>query len=187
MRSNANLPARCRQIALLILVGYALLNGAPADASTNRTTVTSSPAATPRLQPSEISARASSSLSRQVDRRLQQAFDLALVHLEAHPACDRLFEHLENLALDSMSLTLYAPASARLEDRLCRRGVSAFTTVGSRVTYLCRGFGGLAAPRAAAILIHEALHLAGLPESPVHPGALASAEINEMVASSCRL
>ena len=64
---------------------------------------------------------------------------------------------------------------------------SAFTEVGSSVTYLCRDFGRLAPEQAAIRLVHEALHHAGLPEAPADPTALASAEINELVARDCRL
>ena len=55
------------------------------------------------------------------------------------------------------------------------------------MTYLCRSFGRLAPRQAALRLVHEALHQAGLPEAPASPDALASAEINELVARDCRL
>lgn len=132
-------------------------------------------------------ARAFSSMQPGLRRQLDAAFDLAHQAIDGVPACRRLFSELDQPASLSLRYTLYVPASGLQEQRICARGVSAFTEVGSRVTYLCRGFGRLAAPQAAMTLVHEALHLAGLEEAPNLPDALSSAEINGLVASSCRL
>ena len=40
---------------------------------------------------------------------------------------------------------------------------------------------------AAMLLLHEALHYAGLPERPVHRGAMSSKEISTLVRNRCGL
>ena len=132
-------------------------------------------------------ARSLSGMSPGLKRQLDHAFVLANQTVEAVATCRALFTELDQPASVSLRHTLYVPASGLHEQRICRRGVSAFTEVGSRVTYLCRGFKRLAAPRAAMTLVHEALHLAGLEEAPNRPGAPSSAEINGLVATNCRL
>lgn len=57
--------------------------------------------------------------------------------------------------------------------------------VGSRRVTLCPEFATLSTTAAARILIHEALHSAGLGEWPAYPHALMSEEINRMVAGKC--
>ena len=190
MRANL-LPVPCLLVCSLTAISP------PARAVNARTTTTAetaytrqlpaSPSPGPEVGPEPFRQASSSRLPSRLERRLGEAFDLALGHLGLHPECQELFEHLELDATDSLGRSLYVPASVRHEQILCRQGVSAFTVVGGRVTFLCRSFGRLAAPRAAMTLIHEALHHAGLSESPRDPEAPASAEINETVASSCRL
>ncbi len=134
-----------------------------------------------------VRPRASSTLPSGVAERLDEAFGLALDRVNTHSSCRELFEPLTRDARSSLERGIFVPATGQHEVRLCRRGVSAFTVVGSPVTYLCRSFGRLAPRQAALRLVHEALHQAGLPEAPASPGALASVEINELVARDCRL
>lgn len=131
--------------------------------------------------------RVSSKLSPRLSRKLESAFDLAVAHIEENPECQRLFSDLARGPRETLAQALYNPAPGRFEQQVCRRGVSAFTRVGSATTYLCRSFARLAPPRAAAAVIHEALHQAGLPEAPGYPGAPLSNEINEWVAARCQL
>lgn len=140
--------------------------------------------AAPALTPA---VRAAAGMPGGMQRQLEEAFILANQTVEGVAACRELFAELDQPADRSLALTLYVPASGKQERRVCSRGVAAFTAVGSRVTYLCRDFGRLAAPRAASTLVHEALHLAGLEEAPLHPDAPSSAEINDLVTSSCKL
>ena len=67
----------------------------------------------------------------------------------------------------------------------CDKGALAFTHVGSSITHLCTGFGGLSLDQATIVLIHEALHYAGMEEGPSYKGALTSGAINELVYESC--
>lgn len=103
------------------------------------------------------------------------------------PACRQMFSDLGHDGLDRLGGTRYTSASLIEEKRFCRDRASAFTAVGHPVTRLCRSFARLAPDRAAAVLLHEALHFAGMTESPADPEALSSAEINHLVEKSCRL
>lgn len=53
--------------------------------------------------------------------------------------------------------------------------------------HLCRRFENLTMNEAAMTLIHESLHVAGMPEYPPVPGAMTSAQINALVRQKCRL
>ena len=84
-----------------------------------------------------------------------------------------------------METSFYVAPSVGERRELCVGGVTAFTQVGSRVTRLCPSFGDLDREAAALLLIHEALHSAGMPESPSSAGALTPSEINRMVKRAC--
>ncbi|MFH1177727.1 MAG: hypothetical protein V1750_10000 [Acidobacteriota bacterium] len=68
---------------------------------------------------------------------------------------------------------------------LCNAGAAAFTSLGGSRTRLCQAFGDLEAPTAAGLLIHEALHQAGLPERPACPTGPTAREVNLLVANNC--
>ena len=57
--------------------------------------------------------------------------------------------------------------------------------VGQPVTFLCPTFAFLKRTEAATVLIHEALHYAGLPEQPSDPHALSPLAISSIVAGHC--
>jgi hypothetical protein len=69
---------------------------------------------------------------------------------------------------------------------VCRRAC-AVTAVGKRPVKLCRHFAQLSDSHAAMIVIHEALHLAGLTEYPHDPDAMSGVAINRMVTEACDL
>jgi hypothetical protein len=117
-------------------------------------------------------------------RNLRLGYSLALEMVRATAPCRSLFAPFAASGAESLASTHYAPAD-RDAARVCAGGVAAFTTVGGRVTWLCPQFSNLH-PRAAALtLIHEALHSAGMPESPPTAGALTAREINDLVACAC--
>lgn len=120
-------------------------------------------------------------------RKLELALGLARLHVRTLEECSGLFEPLEQSGEATLARGRFRSAPGRFELRVCRDGTSAFTRIGGEVTYLCRSFARLAPARAATVLIHEALHQAGLPESPAEPEAMRSREINELVTRSCRL
>jgi hypothetical protein len=117
--------------------------------------------------------------------KLQRGFAIALDRLERHAPCRLLFEELDDDGVAKLFKTIYL--SARREDlrRLCRDRNAAYTYLSLPHTRLCPAFGRLSDTRAAIIVLHEALHYAGLEESPTFPDAMTSAEINRMVESHC--
>lgn len=119
--------------------------------------------------------------------RLASAFDVARERVARRPACRDLYRDLDRSGVDSLEATRYLVTTLRERQRLCDRRVSAFTVPGGLTTRLCPSFSRLPTPRAAAVLIHESLHTAGLPESPLVPEAMRSSEINDLVARRCGL
>ncbi len=119
-------------------------------------------------------------------RRLSAAFSTALLRLRRQASCRQLFETFGVDGVEVLARTFYYRASARDEQLVCR-GAAAFTSVRGRVTRVCRSFRLLTEDQAAVVLIHEALHQAGMDEKPRDPGALDSAQINDLVAASCML
>jgi hypothetical protein len=119
-------------------------------------------------------------------RSLTSAFALAVERLRNRSECQRLFDELGADGLEVLARSLYYGVPLPRERTICRQ-TSAFTNVGGRVTRLCRSFSRLRDDQAAVVLIHEALHQAGLTEKPMDPQALDSAQINELVTDHCAL
>ena len=118
-------------------------------------------------------------------RNLFSGFSLAIDKVREIPSCSALFEHFAASGVEEMKTSFYVSPSVGERRELCVGGVTAFTQVGSRVTRLCPSFGDLDREAAALLLIHEALHSAGMPESPSTAGALTPSEINRMVKRAC--
>ena len=128
----------------------------------------------------------SESLPARMQRALPKAFELATDRLRNQSECQGLFDDLGADGLEVLAKALYYGVALRQEQTICRRA-SAFTNVGGRVTRLCSSFSRLRGNQAAIILIHEALHQAGLSEKPVDPQGLESAQINRLVRNRCGL
>lgn len=63
-----------------------------------------------------------------------------------------------------------------------------YTFVGEAPTFLCSGFSAMTDEHASLVLVHEALHRAGLPEGAWKAGGvMSSAAINDMVQVACGL
>lgn len=122
-----------------------------------------------------------------VARKLEQAYSLALARVEGVPSCRSMFARLGADGVETLSRILYLPACRANESRICGRSTRAFTEVGSSIVKLCQEFERLSEDQAAVILLHEALHTAGLSERPRDPDAMSPAEINAMVERSCGL
>ncbi len=121
-----------------------------------------------------------------VRRQLALAFGLALESLRTIPACSALFGNFGKDGAELLASVEFDAATFELFGDTCSRGgVAAFTEVRGRKIRLCPGFGLLTVQGAAVILIHEALHVAGLSERHVDPHGLAPQQINHMVAVSC--
>lgn len=116
--------------------------------------------------------------------KLRAAHKLASRRVREHPSCVALFDvtgRSGESTLSTMEFSLHG-------GDICRRGVAATTTVGGSLTRLCGDW----LPRLdryelATLLIHEALHQAGMSEWPHDPDGMRSQEINEMVSSRCEL
>lgn len=120
-----------------------------------------------------------------VTERLFEGFPFAIEKVRANKTCLALFEPFLVSGVERLQSTFYAAPSAERTDDSCDRGALAYTHVGSSVTYLCTGFGALSREQAAIVLIHEALHFAGLPEAPSTRNALTSKQISELVKEGC--
>ena len=101
------------------------------------------------------------------------------------PQCNALFARLDFNGPIALALTSYSAPRHPAEQALCDRGVHAVTRAGQREVRICSSLRGLTREGVAAILIHEALHTAGLGEYPEDPRGLTSAEITRAVLKAC--
>ncbi len=70
----------------------------------------------------------------------------------------------------------------------CEKGASAFTGMTTGRTAVCAdAFLKLRPHVRAVVLLHEALHTAGVGQHPVHPGGMTPRQIDAMVGRSCGL
>ena len=130
--------------------------------------------------------RINRSMSSRLRSTLQSAFAVAVQKLSDEPKCRELFSDLGTDGVTMLSNTLYYPASLKMEQQVCPRAFG-YTLVGGAPTWVCRWFGQLSDRRAAKVLLHEALHHAGLDERPHDPDGLPPAAIDELVADACGL
>ena len=126
-------------------------------------------------------------LDLRVKRKLGRGYSIALARVREIDSCRALFTELDSDGLEKLLKTVYLPATDDQERRVCRaKDAAAVTHVGSAHTRVCKGFSRLSDNRAAVILIHEALHYAGLIEAPHYPDAtMDSGDINRMVQEAC--
>jgi hypothetical protein len=119
-----------------------------------------------------------------VNHRLHQAYLSAIKRVERLETCQGLFDGLGADGTQVLADTTYVLAQADWEVKVCA-DASAFTTVGGSKVWLCSNFGRLPEKDAAEILLHEALHNAGLSEQPYDPDGLTPDEIDLMVRKKC--
>ena len=127
--------------------------------------------------------------------KLEAGFELALARVREVDSCRELFARLGADGLETLATGVYFPVeSYRREIEVCGHydalgsfGASnlAFTFVGGSRTFLCRRFAWVSTEVAAAVVIHEALHHAGLTEQPYDRLAMSSTEITDMVEAAC--
>jgi hypothetical protein len=115
------------------------------------------------------------------------AFNTAVKRVHGRRSCGDLFEGLNLRGVEALGGTRYQRAWTPADRALCQGGVSAVTSIHGRETRLCYHFKVLSQNDKAAILIHEALHAAGLTERPHDPEAPTSREITAMVKGACAL
>ena len=118
---------------------------------------------------------------------LKIAYMGAIKRLEKDESCQALFDDLDLDGLQALSRTLYQPVQSAAERANCMGGVDAYTVVGAVRVMICRQFFQLHRRTKTAVLIHEALHTAGMSEAPHDPDGMTPEEINEMVGVACGL
>lgn len=118
--------------------------------------------------------------------KIQSAFAIAVARVHDDAECRSLFSRLGRDGVEMLRTTLYFQMPLSFDGiSICKQGDAA-TFVGSPSTFVCRHFQRLGNERAAVVLIHEALHHAGLTEYPQDPEAMTSAQITRMVEKNCR-
>ena len=115
------------------------------------------------------------------------AFRTAAKKVQVLESCGDLFTDLDLTGIEALGRTRYELASSAADAARCRGRVSAVTSVRGSRTRLCDYFKALSHHDKAAILIHEALHAAGLSEWPHEPEAPTSSEITARVKRACAL
>jgi len=126
-------------------------------------------------------------LAPEVVRTLRLGFARAAAQALGMSECGELFRDLGADPLELLGRSRYYAAELTWGKRACPDGVFAATQVGSRVTMLCGSFGRISRDLAAVVVLHEALHFAGLRERPRDPRALSSNEINRSIRKRCGL
>jgi len=138
------------------------------------------------VETAEITPWIHHSMPNAVQEKLIAAFEIAVERVEEVTQCEALFTNLGADAFETLKTGLYFPATPARETKACERSY-AQTFVGDAPTWICRRITGYSDEQAAMVVIHEALHHAGLPEKPHDRKAMTSAQINDMVRTSCRL
>jgi hypothetical protein len=129
----------------------------------------------------------SSKVSVKNRRKIMGAFDVAVERVREVPECRELFADLGANGMEALDMVVFLPiGKAQARGGVCR-GSSAYTLVGGGPIWLCRDFSRLSDTQAAMVIIHEALHHAGLSEYPQDPDAMTSTLINQMVMKNCGL
>ena len=119
---------------------------------------------------------------------LKIAYGRAIKRLEKIESCRDLFDGLDMDGLQALAGSQYRPVQTDEERAYCTRGVYAYTAVGHNRIMICRHFFHMQDARTKmAVLIHEALHTAGMGEAPGHPDCMTAEEITAMVEKACLL
>jgi hypothetical protein len=134
-----------------------------------------------------VDRRISAEMSQKNRHQLIVGFEVALERVQKMERCRELFTDLGADPMATLSRVSFFPMGFREALPNMCRGVDAYTMVGGGPTWLCREFWRLTDKRAAMIIIHEALHHAGLTEWPKDPGGMRSVAINKMVSERCGL
>jgi hypothetical protein len=171
--------AKGQLAALLVALGAAATSaGAGSDPSPAEGT-------RPAVSVEQGSARFGKSMPAQDRWHLGLAFAVALERVRSNGGCGALFDELRTDAVSALLRTVYHPVQTHSDMALCRRGVIAVTEVNGSRTRICPNIRRVSRPLLASILIHEALHHAGMSEAPFDPLAPTSAEITRRVKVSC--
>lgn len=119
-----------------------------------------------------------------VNRQLASSYIDALRRVYRIESCQDLFGRLGANGIEVLGNTTYTLASSDRAQQICDQA-EAFTTVGGSTVWLCGTFGWIPPREATIVLIHEALHNAGLRERPHYPDGPTADEIDQMVEQQC--
>ena len=132
---------------------------------------------------------ASVRLPRAVSPHLRAARNLAVSRLRHGANCRALFEAEGADGILLLERATFHMATAIERSEICQpRRAAFFTTVrGTEIGVCPKGFGRLGSSHRAALLLHEALHHAGISEQPIDPRALSSTQLTRLVERQCHL
>jgi hypothetical protein len=137
--------------------------------------------------PAVCEPKMSSKVSVKNRRRIMGAFDVAVERVREYPECRELFSNLGADGMEALGMVVFLPiGKAQARGGVCH-GASAYTLVGGGPVWVCQDFSRLSDTQAAMVIIHEALHHAGLSEYPQDPDAMTSTLINQTVMKKCGL
>lgn len=125
-------------------------------------------------------------LSADQQQRVDEGKALADDRLCNLPACAQLFAQFDKDGRNIIGSTTYLNGRPTTT---CQEHLDwgMWTNVNSNTVYLCNAFDTASEGGSATLLIHEALHSAGLNEYPGDPNGMTSAQINDMVQAACNL
>jgi hypothetical protein len=132
-----------------------------------------------------VGNRISADFSPILQKKLRVSYSIAVRHLRNNEQCQALFADLGADGLEMMARTVYVPPPRDLEYRICGWSNLGYTRIGHRVTRICDRLANVSDEKSAIILIHEALHHAGLPEDATGKNGYSSREINSIVKRAC--
>lgn len=126
-------------------------------------------------------------LTPQESQLLNQAKSVGNNRLSTVASCEKMFDDLGANGSNIIAATTYRDGGGSSKCT-SRPGAAAVTDIGGYTVFLCgSSFTRLSSNGAATIVIHEALHSAGMSENPPDPNAKTSAEISAMVQANCSL
>ncbi len=164
-------------------------SGAPLGAHDVATVATASLGAIPEeiCPQTTIKPTISPRVSHRNRKRLTAGFRIAVERIREVPECREMFTELGADAVNTVSGVRYYPIGGHeLNPNVCN-GSSVHTLVGGGPVWVCRKFSRLSDSHAAMVIIHEALHHAGLTEQPHDANGMTSGAINDMVVKRCGL
>ncbi len=185
---GSNLPALDRSLGLDFGASptSASLNLAASRQATRTRASPASPPSRDGASTTDPVPRMVSALPPQLRPNLRLAYHEAHRRLATIPGCRSMFAERGADGAELLRLSLYAPPTPLELRRTCGDAQAmAFTWRRNPVVKLCPVFARTSVPRAAAALLHEALHLAGLTERPQDPDGMTTSEIDRMVAERC--
>jgi hypothetical protein len=134
-----------------------------------------------------VEPRISPRVARRNRDQITTSFQVALDRVLEVPECRAMFSELGADALTTLGrVSFYPIGSHELKPNVCNGSV-VHTLVGGGPIWVCRKFSRLSNSQGAMVIIHEALHHAGLTEHPQDKSGMTSAGINAMVAKRCGL